>query len=393
MVYNASMPGCPGETFLFTQAFKAVPMQAVKDALVTTANNDLRERELPKRSVAYFVIGLGLLSGASYQEVYRHLQESRNFVTGRNEPINIPVKSALVQARQRLGYASMKEIFDQVVRPIAVPEKSQGCFFKGLRLTAIDGTLLNVQATDENDDYFGRPKSQFGDGAYPQVRCVGLVECGTRIMFDFELSDSDTRSEQALAERLLPRVQRGQLLLADRLYCDGRKWRLATMNGADAIFRAKADTSLPVEKRLADGSYMSTLSEGDSRKSSAKFHPVRVIEYRLGRKDPVYRLITTLSPDHATPEEIAHLYLERWNWEEVAGELKTALNPSNDVLRSNTPELVKQEFVGKLIAHFCVRSFMHEAALVADLDPDRLSFKHSLNVLKRKAAYVGDFSP
>ncbi len=130
MVYNASMPGCPSETFLFTQAFKAVPMQVVKDALVATANNDLRERELPKRSVAYFVIGLGLLSGAPYQEVYRHLQESRNFVGGKNEPINIPVKSALVQARQRLGYASMKEIFDRVVRPIAIPQQSQGCFFK-----------------------------------------------------------------------------------------------------------------------------------------------------------------------------------------------------------------------------------------------------------------------
>ncbi len=179
-------------------------------------------------------------------------------------------------------------------------------------------------------------------------------------MFDFELSDKDTRSEQALAELLLPRVQRGQILLADRLYCDGRKWYLATMNGADAIFRAKSDTNLPVQKRLADGSYMSVLTEGNSRKPSAKFHPVRVIEYRLGRKDPVYRLLTTLWPDQATPEEIAHLYLERWNWEEVADELKTALNPSSDVMRSNTPELVKQEFVGKLIAHFCVRSFMHE---------------------------------
>lgn len=394
MAPNALLPALSGEKFLFGQTFKAVPMQVVKDSLVATANNDQRERGLPRRSIAYFVIGLGLFSEASYQEVYRNLEESKNFISGSHEPVSVPVVSSLVEARQRLGYESMKEVFDRVVAPIAIPGQSKNCHFKGLLITAVDGTVFNTPSTEENTAYFGRPKSQHGDGSYPQVRCVGFVECGTHVFFDYEISDETIRSEQALAERLLTRAKPGQLLLADRLYCDGKKWRLATSTGADAIFRAKADTSLPVEHRLEDGSYTSTLAEGERRKTSCKLHPVRVIEYRLGygANEPIYRLITTLTPEQATPEQIAHLYTERWNWESVAGELKTALN-RRSVLRSNAPEMIKQELVGLFLAHYSVRCFMHEAALVADVDVDRLSFKHSVNVIKRKAAYSGAFSP
>ncbi len=379
---------------LFGQVVKAVPMQAVKDALVATKNNDWRERGLPKRNVAYFVMALALFPELSYPETFRTLEESKKRLWG-HEPAKTPAVSSLVEGRQRLGYASVKAIFDTVVRPVAISGKSKGCFFAGRSVTAIDGVLFNAPDTEENEAYFGKPASQYGKGAYPQVRGVAFVECGTHVLFDFELSDESTRSEQALAEKLLPRAKPGQLLLADRLYCDGREWSIVTKTGADAIFRVKSDVILPVIERHVDGSYESTLCEGDRRKASAKFHKVRVIEYRVGRNtdEPPYRLITTLKCEEADALDVARLYTERWNWETAAKEFKVVLSNSRDVLRSNTPELVKQEIVGAFLAYFAVRSFMHEAALSIDEDVDRLSFKHSVQVIRRNAANVGAFSP
>lgn len=54
------------------------------------------------------------------------------------------------------------------------------------------------------------------------------------------------------------------------------------------------------------------------------------------------------------------------------------------VLRSQKPELVEQEFCGLLLAHYAIRGLMHEAAQQAEVDPDRLSFVHSLRVVRRK---------
>ena len=385
----------PGERLLIAQSFKTVPMQLVKDCLVATRNNDKRERALSKRDMAFFVIAMALFSDSSQQDVFRHLEEGKRLLFGQDVEIKIPVKSSLVEARQRLGYPSMQELFKRAVQPIASPGQTPGAFFKGLRLVAIDGVLFDAPDTTVNSDHFGRSKSQYGKGAYPQVRTVALAECGTRVLLDYELSDETCRSEQALGAKLLARTKPGQLILADRLYCDGKLWRTVTDTGAHAIFRVKADTELPVERKLPDGSYMSVLTEGARTKSDSKQHPVRVIQFRLttGKTKIDYRLITTLKPEDATPTEVAELYAERWKFETLAGEIKAVLNRRSDVLRSQTPELVKQELVGIFLAHYIVKSLMHEAAIVGDVEVERLSFKHSLSVVKRKVCQAGSFSP
>src|SRR5271170_1771615 len=195
-----------GESALLAQVLKSVPMHVVKEALVATQNNDLRERGLPKRNVAYFVIGLGLFPDLSYPDTFRTLEQGKEILLGQ-EPAKTPVVSSLVEARARLGYESMKAIFDKAVKPVSIKGKSKGTHFAGRLVVAIDGVVFNTPDTEENEAYFGRSKSQHGDGAYPQVRGVAFVECGTRVLFDFELSDKETRSEQALGKRLLLRAQ------------------------------------------------------------------------------------------------------------------------------------------------------------------------------------------
>jgi hypothetical protein len=115
---------------------------------------------------------------------------------------------------------------------------------------------------------------------------------------------------------------------------------------------------------------------------------VRVIDYQLDGvvdAEPIYRLLTTiLDHEKAHADELAALYQQRWEIETALDELKTHLRGSKVVLRSKTPDFVRQEFYGFLMAHFAIRGLMHEAALKADEDPDRLSFLHAVRVVRRK---------
>ena len=155
---------------------------------------------------------------------------------------------------------------------------------------------------------------------------------------------------------------------------------------------------LPREVRLADGSYLTTIypSEKD-RRHRANGCRLRAIEYRLegvADAEPLYRLVTTiLDPARASAADLAALYHERWEIEGALAELKTHLRGPRVVLRSKTPELARQEFWGLLLAHFAVRGLMHEAALRAGEDPDRLSFSHAVRVVRRKLPLFAALPP
>ena len=149
---------------------------------------------------------------------------------------------------------------------------------------------------------------------------------------------------------------------------------------------------------MVDGSFLSTVYPGEKgRRHRTDGVRVRVVEYRLegvADAEPLYRLVTTLLDPAAAPAtELAALYHERWEIEGVFDELKTHLRGARMVLRSKTPELVQQEFWGLLLAHFAVRGLMHEAALRADEDPDRLSFLHAVRVVRRKLPLFAALPP
>src|SRR5678816_4026989 len=117
-------------------------------------------------------------------------------------------------------------------------------------------------------------------------------------------------------------------------------------------------------------------SERDWRRKSNGVQ-VRVIEYCLqgvADAEPIYRLVTSILDHTKGPAaELAALYHERWEIESALDELKTHLRGAKIVLRSKTPDLVRQEFYGLLMAHFAIRGLMHEAAVASGEDPDRLS--------------------
>jgi hypothetical protein len=366
---------------------KTFPIDKVHAALAATNRASVRERDLPAHVVVYYVIALSLYMQSSYREVLRCLLEGVQWLLDPSVAIKVAGKSGISQARTRLGFEPLRQLHDEVVKPIAVPA-TRGAWYRQWRLVSLDGSTLDVADTAANVEAFGRPGSSRGTSAYPQIRFVSLVENGTHVLFGSRMADYHT-SENALAEAVLPSLRPGMLCLADRLFFSFKMWNLACQTGADQLWRIKKNARLPREKELPDGSFLSHIYPSDKdRRDKTNGVQVRVINYCLdgvAGAEPLYRLITTiLDHEQAPAAELAALYHERWEIETALDELKTHLRGAKIVLRSKTPDLVRQELFGLLMTHFAVRGLMHEAALKADKDPDRLSFLHAVRVIRRK---------
>jgi hypothetical protein len=375
---------------------KTFPLDKIHAVLATTGKGSERERDLPAHVVMYYVIALALYMQSSYREVLRCLLEGIQWLLEPSAAIDVAGNSGISQARTRLGWEPLRQLHDEVVRPVAVAA-TKGAWYRNWRVVSLDGSTLDVADEKVNSEAFGRPGASRGESAYPQIRFVSLVENGTHVLFGSRMADYAT-SENALAKTVLPSLKKGMLCLADRGFFGFEMWKQAVATGADLLWRARKNILLPGEKRLPDGSYLSHIYASEKgRRHKIDGILVRVIEYRLEGiqgAEPLYRLVTTILDHELAPAgELATLYHERWEIETAFDELKTHLRGKNIVLRSKTPDLVRQEFYGLLMAHFAVRGLMHEAALSADVDPDRLSFLHAVRVVRRKMATFGSIPP
>jgi hypothetical protein len=346
--------------------------------------------------VVYYVIALALYMGVAYGEVLRCLVEGLGWLGLPIQRIRTTGPSGISQARSRVGAEPLRRLYEELVEPVAV-ERTRGAWYRGWRLVSLDGSTFDVADEAVNAEAFGRPGASRGASGFPQLRFVSLVESGTHVLFGAEQGPY-TVSEIELARAVVTRLRPQMLCLADRNFFSFALWSRAADTGADLLWRMKRNAVLPCHQRLEDGSYLSKVypSEKD-RRHDRRGRTVRVIEYTLeGVEDPepLYRVLTTLLDPAALPApELAALYHERWEIETAFDELKTHLRGRGIVLRSKTPELVRQEFYGLLLAHYALRGIMHEAALHANLDPDELSFVHTVRVVKRKILTAGSFPP
>lgn len=370
---------------------KIFPLDKVKLALTETGKSSKRQRDLPAHVAVYYVIALALYMQVSCREVLRCLLEGIRWVMGPFAKIKVAGRAGISQARTRLGYEPMERLHDELVVPIAVKSRkrtTKGAWYRKWRLVSLDGSTLDVADTKENEAAFGRPTASRGESAFPQLRFVSLVENGTHVLFGSRMGAYRT-SEIALAKEVIAHLREGMLCLADRNFFSFELWKQAQATKVDLLWRVKRNLTLPCLKRFRDGSYLSKIyPSAKDRRHNTRGVFVRVIEYTLeGMPDaePIYRLITTiLDPKEAPAKELAALYCERWEIETAFDEFKTHLRGAKIVLRSKRPDLVRQEFFGFMMAHFAVRGLLHEAALKADEDPDRLSFVHAVRVIRRK---------
>ncbi len=374
------------------------PPELVDRVVAEAGRTEQRQRLLPARVVVYYVLGLGLYGSASYEEVMRMLVDGLAWQSGWRRAWSVPTKAALFKARARLGSEPLRELFEQAAVPLA-GSATAGAHYHDWRLVSVDGTCLDIADTTANEKAFGRPGSARGEkrAAFPQLRLVGLAECGTHALFGVAIGPLSD-DERTLAGGVLDALEPGMLCLADRGFYSFELWNRAAASGAALLWRTKSNHRLAVTERLDDGSYLSQLHASNDRRREHGV-AVRVVEYEIedpGRpaNEVRYRLLSTiLDPDLAPASELGPLYAQRWEFESALDELKVHQRGPRVVLRSKTPDGVTQEVYGHLCVHYAIRWLMHTIALESGHDPDRISFTRTLRVARRTTASHAGFSP
>ena len=384
--------------FGFLAAF--FPPALLDRVLLESGRVEQRSRLLPSKPVVYYVLAMALYAGEGYRELFRLLSEGLRALDP-SLPVTVPQKSAFSKARERVGSAPLRRLFEEAAAPMA-EAGTQGAWYRSWRLMSIDGSTLEVPDTPENARAFGRPSVSRGErSAYPRVRWVALGEVGTRAIVGVSLG-AYSESESSLAKPLLARLEPGMLCICDRAYLGFDAWQRACTGGAELPWRLKHNAVFQVEERLPGGSFLSQLlgSPLDRRKGLPGVR-VRVIEYAHddpGRPQAAerHRLATTiLNPKVAPAGELAALYAKRWDVEISIKEVTTSPGRPQLVLRSRKPDGVIQELYGFACVHYAIRWLLHQAALGASVDPDRHSFPFTggLRALRRKLSRPESFSP
>ena len=345
---------------LLTRVF---PPDLVDEVIAQAGRTEKRNRSLPARMMAYFAIGMSLYPEGSYEEVMSQMADGLSWVSGWQGSLTPPSKSAIFQARARLGPEPLEALFARVAQPPGTA-KTEGVWLAGNRLVSIDGNCLDLQDTPPNVAYFGRPQVSKGEKSpSPQARVVALADCGTQAMFDAVVGPC-TSSEFALASELVERVQPGMLLLADRAVWPYRLWHIAIGSGADLLWRVRTGLRPEHLKTLVDGSWLGLIRPASDDQTESI--TVRVIDCPTdeGSEHAVpYQLFTTiLDTTEATATELAAVYAQRWEIELAFDELQTHHSGSRAVLRSKSPDLVFQEIWGSLCCHYAIRSLMTGSA-------------------------------
>jgi hypothetical protein len=364
---------------------KVISPADIRQALLETDRVNPRACKLTHEVMMWVVLAMGIFTNLPIRQVFKQARRLR-------AAADSPCRSALCVARQRLGVDPVRRLFERVVRPLAAPE-TPGAFYRGLRLVAVDGTLEDVPDTSANDTAFGRPTSgKRGDGAFPQIRKLSLVEVGTHV--EFALCTGSYRTgEKTLFPQLLPHLQPGMLLLCDRGFFSYNLWKSVVLQGVHVLARLSKGMILKPIKHLSDGSYLAKIHASPyDRKKDRDGIVVRVIKYTLNDPQRVghqeeHTLLTDLLNDTEYPAwELIPGYHWRWEHELVFDEQKTHQDPPRASkpthLRSETPTGVLQEIYALSLAHFVIRSLMFQAAQRIGLDTDRLSFTGCFQILR-----------
>jgi hypothetical protein len=361
---------------------RIVPIKIVKMVIRQSHRRTRQCGRLPATLVLWFVLALGLFCRDCYRQVFRCLQP---FCKG-----GVPGRSTLCEARKSLGVRPLVLLVQQVITLVATPT-TRSAFYRGMRLMALDGFVVDLPDTQENQQVFGRSPGSRGAAAFPQARLLALCEVGTHVIWRW-LIKPVRFSEQSMCPPLLRHLQAGMLLLWDRNFLSWERFEQVVAAGAHLLARVQNGQVFKPLEHLADGSYLARLyKNGQRHTASDPSAVVRIIDYTFtdpnrpgcGQK---HRLLTTLLDATLDPAAtIIELYHERWEEELTIDELKNH-QLERPVLRSQTPAGVIQELYALLLDHYILRVLMHEAAAQAHLPPRQLSFTATVKILRCRIA-------
>jgi hypothetical protein len=389
---------------------KVFPPELVDRVVDEAGARERRKRTLPARVVVYYLLAMVLFFQSGYGEVWNKLVAGLDWARRFQVRVSLgmqPTPAAITLARQRLGWRVMERLLEETAGPLAGQDQ-QSAFVSGMRLVAVDGMCLDLPDNAENGAEFGYPGNDGGRGPFPQIRVVGLGECGTRGVLGAATSPLAT-GEQVLARQLLGKLAPGDLLLADRNFLGHDLLAEVLATGAHVLWRAKSDVDLPVLEVLADGTWLSRIADPAAARrmrrkgASGGDIPgitVRVIEYSVTSADgsetsETFTLVTDiLGPSLLTCEQAAASYASRWQLETCFDELETSLRGgASVVLRSKSPPMIRQEIYAMLCCYQAIRTLISHAADDAGIDPRRISFTRARDAIRSRISDSGSFSP
>ena len=331
----------------------------------------VRRRRLPLDAVMWSVIGMSLFRNETVWDISSKLDIS---LPGKNKLV---APSALVQARQRLGYEAVRHSFELLAkRTFETQSFEQWC---GLNLLAVDGVMFRTQDNSENRITFGSETNNHGESSYPQIRMCCLMELSSHLIINSEF-DARHVGEMTLAQRLTRSVPDNSLTLFDRGYYSVGllyEWQNSGQH-THWMLPARKDLQFDVIRQLSEHDAIVALTP--SPQASKKFTHLptqaeaRLTTYKANGK--TYRVLSSLIDPLRYPyDELTDVYTQRWEIELGFREMKQGLHQANNALRSKKPDMVRQELWGLLLAYNLVRIVMIDATKEHnELAPTMLSF-------------------
>jgi hypothetical protein len=361
----------------------------IEDALTWSKTTSIRRRRLPAEQVVWLVVGMALFRREPIERVLDLLQLAEP--DARETSV---AKSAIAQARQRLGVEPLRYLFETTAAGWAAPS-AEAQRWRGLSLYGMDGTTLRVADSPENRAEFGSAQAGGGRGesGYPLVRVVAMMAVRSHVMSSFRFGPYTT-GETVLAREIWNEVPPDSLVLIDRGFLvKGQLYELERTRDRHWLTRAKVNTKWEVVEKLGKDDYLVELPlHGAGRPPS---WPVRAIHYKWKGHERGTLLTSLTDAEKYPAKELIALYHERWETELAYDEVKTHLLERQECLRSKTPAGVRQELWGIAIAYNLVRLEIERTAAEAKVPPIRISFTSTLAVLRDELGRMGGarFSP
>jgi Insertion element 4 transposase N-terminal len=394
----------------------SVPREAVDEAVAACGKQAKRsDGKLPPHVMVYFAMALALFADDDYEEVLTRLAEPLSRWGCWDQHWQMPGSGGITQARQRLGSQPLQRLFDEVAQPVC-ESLTRGAWLAGRRLVSIDGFEWDAPDSKANVEHFGYAGGAAA-AAFPKVRVLTLVESGSHAPIGAQIGASGGKGsgEQSLARSLYPLLGSDMLLVADRNFYSFTDWCAAADTGAGLLWRVSNSIDLPLVAMLPDGSYTSVVFAATIRRpererilaaaragadlDERKARLVRVIEYQVtdrgqdADRELICLLTTITDPNDAPAQMLAQGYHDRWEHETGNDQLKTHLRGPGRVLRSHSPDMVRQEIYGYLLTHYAISALITRAATEADIDPDRVKFLRTVRIVRRRIADPAPFSP
>jgi hypothetical protein len=363
----------------FEDLRRNIDAEWIEQALRATGTATLRRRRLPAEQVVWLVIGMALFRNRSIHDIVSKL----DLVLPGETPTVVP--SAVADARARLGSEPMEWLFTRTADEWAhASAKRNG--WRGLAIYGVDGSTLRVPDSDENRQTFGVSVSHRGESSYPLIRIAALMALRSHLLGAVAFGPYGD-GEHRYAAALWASVPDDSVTIVDRNFLAASVLIPLQRDGKNRhwLVRAKSTTRWRVLEVLGDGDELVELQVSANSLASdpslPRTYTARAIRYQ--RKGfPPQTLLTSLTDAQAFPaREIAALYHERWEIELGYDEIKTEMLDREEAIRSRTPEGVRQEVWGILLAYNLIRLEMERVATSAKVEPSRISFVGAMRLI------------